>query len=184
MSLVHGQVPSPSVQSLGFPAPSMSFPHPVPEHGLLFGGLLLSLSAWCLELWWALMEREMTQVCWLGADLLVPVKAQCSLCLAGSKWQKSFPVSLSSPELSPSAVLRAPSAASTARVIFHHLCPSSGPCWSCGEAPVLLLTPLCFLHTRLFLVWAAPGLQSSESNPGSKREETRIGCKNFGTCFH
>lgn len=89
MSLVHGQVSSPSVQSLGFPAPSMSFPHPVPKHGLLFGGLFLSLSAWCPELWWALMEREMTKVCWLGADLQVPAKAQCSLCLVGSKCRNS-----------------------------------------------------------------------------------------------
>lgn len=49
-----------------------------------------------------------------------------------------------------------------------------------GEAPALLPTPLCCLHTRLVVVWAALGLQSSESNPGSKREEARIGCKNFG----
>lgn len=77
-----------------------------------------------------------------------------------------------------------PSAASTARVVFHRFQPSPGPRWSCGEAPALLPTPLCFLHTRLAVVCAAPGLQPSESSPGSKREETRIGCKSFGTCFY
>lgn len=64
----------------------MSFPHPVPEHGLVCGGLFLSHPGWCPELWWALMEREVTQMCWLGADCRFQLRLSAdSLCLAGSK---------------------------------------------------------------------------------------------------
>lgn len=125
--------PSPSLQSLGFPALSMSFPHPVPEHGLLCIGLFISASAWCPELWWALMEREwhrfqlrLSAVC-----VLQEANAEIVFCV------------LIQPRALSSAVLRPPQLPPQPQWFFHHFWLSSGPLWSCGEAPALLPCASC-----------------------------------------